>query len=62
MTEIELWRKGAEARRAGKSLRLGAEELGLTHRDHDERKAFRSGWIDMEKFMFMSDLIERQIP
>lgn len=47
MTEVELWCKGAEARRAGKSLSKGAEELALTPRDHDERKAFRSGWIDM---------------
>lgn len=62
MGEVELWRKGAESRRAGKSLHKGAEELGLSPRDHDERQAFRSGWIDMEKFLFMCDLVKREIP
>lgn len=57
MTEVELWGKGAEARRAGKSQTQGLRDVGVSHYDRDERKAFISGWIDMDKFLFMSDLV-----
>lgn len=55
---MELWSEGAKASLAGISRTKGMKNLGIGRYDHDERKAFCDGWIDMQKFMFMSNLMK----
>ena len=59
--EALMWRKGAEAAHAGKSVHEAVSDAGIGRYDHDERNALIEGWKDMKKFQFMLKLTQGEI-
>ena len=55
--EVKWWKLGAEARVSNVSLSEGLRRSGLSRYDYDQRNAFKSGWVEMHKFLLMSEML-----